>query len=112
MDPPAPCRRPDHRVCAAATATPTAARLVPILTRPLYFVSGVFFSIEVVPEPYRSWLLLNPLLHANELMRAGFFATCEARYADPGYLIARIGGCLCLGLLMQRALRRWLMVTA
>jgi capsular polysaccharide transport system permease protein len=86
--------------------------LVPILTRPLYFVSGVFFSIEVVPEPYRSWLLLNPLLHANELMRAGFFATCEARYADPGYLIAWIGGCLCLGLLMQRALRRWLRVTA
>lgn len=97
---------------AAATVARTVERIVPLLIRPLYFVSGIFFSVEIIPEPYRSWLLLNPLLHANELMRAGFFAAYQGRYADPGYFLSWILGGLLLGLLMQRAFRRWIAVTA
>jgi len=32
-----------------------------ILTTVLLFISGVFFPISALPEPYRTWLILNPL---------------------------------------------------
>lgn len=60
--------------------TSTLQRLVPetghiftILFFPLYFLSGVLFPLDSVPEPYRGWLLYNPLSHALELVRYSFF---------------------------------------
>jgi lipopolysaccharide transport system permease protein len=35
----------------------------------LLFASAVFFPIDAVPEPYRSWLYLNPLVHVIEMAR-------------------------------------------
>ncbi len=32
-----------------------------IITTVLLFISGVFFQISALPEPYRSWLAFNPL---------------------------------------------------
>lgn len=32
-----------------------------IITTVLLFISGVFFPISSLPEPYRTWLILNPL---------------------------------------------------
>jgi len=43
-----------------------------ILMLPLYMISGVILPIETIAEPYREWLLLNPLVHGLELVRAGF----------------------------------------
>jgi capsular polysaccharide transport system permease protein len=91
---------------------PGISNLMPATKRPLYFISGVFFSVEVVPEPWRGWLLINPLLHANEIMRAGFFASYDGRHADPAYLLAWIAGLVFAGLLVQRAARQWILVTA
>lgn len=99
-------------VAAAQAVAPTTQRLVPLTQRPLFFTSGIFFSAEVMPEPLRGWLLFNPLLHANELMRAGFFASYEGRYADPAYLMAWVLGALFTGLLVQRAFRRRVTVPA
>ncbi|GLR70888.1 ABC transporter permease [Agaribacter marinus] len=40
-----------------------------MMTRPLFFISGIFFSLRDIPQEY--WWLLdwNPLLHATELSR-------------------------------------------
>ncbi|MFC3121960.1 ABC transporter permease [Agaribacter flavus] len=40
-----------------------------MMTRPLFFISGIFFSLRDIPKEY--WWLLdwNPLLHATELAR-------------------------------------------
>jgi len=99
-------------IAAFQVVMPSIQQFVNFINRPLYFISGIFFSIEVVPEPYRSWLLLNPILHAIELIRAGFFATYDGRYADPGYLLEWVAGAVLLGLVAQRALRRCVTVTA
>ena len=87
-------------------------QIVQLSIRPFYFLSGIFFSAEIVPEPYRSWLLYNPLLQANELMRAAFFRSYDGRYADPEYLLAWVVGAVFLGLVGQRAFRRFVTVTA
>jgi capsular polysaccharide transport system permease protein len=40
---------------------------------PLYFLSGVMYPAMAVPQPWRGWLFINPLLHGLENLRAGFF---------------------------------------
>lgn len=57
---------------AVELAPPVGAVINFILSRPLYFLSGVIFPITLVPYPYRDWLMLNPLVHGLEAARLGF----------------------------------------
>jgi capsular polysaccharide transport system permease protein len=49
------------------------ATIVKLLFLPLYFISGVMFPVQMVPQPYRDWLFYNPFLHGVEALRGGFF---------------------------------------
>jgi len=40
-----------------------------LLTKPLFFISGIFFSLQDIPQQYWSYVNWNPLLHAIELTR-------------------------------------------
>ncbi len=73
-----------------------------ILMRPLFLVSGVFFTLEGLPEPYRDWLWWNPLNHVVGLLRAGIYPGYGADYADPLYVLAVALLPLGLGLLLLR----------
>ena len=59
-----------------------------ILRRLLFWTSGLFFSVALIPDHLRPWLLWNPLLHGIELMRQAIAPT----YPIPGislpYLLA------------------------
>ena len=57
----------------AGELVPELGKLLRMLFHPLYFVSGVMIPAMVVPQPYRDWLFVNPLLHGLELLRHGFF---------------------------------------
>ena len=48
---------------------PSAHQLLPILIRPLWLVSGAFFSLADLPQWLRPWLSWNPILQAIELNR-------------------------------------------
>ena len=48
---------------------PELKRVQELLTRPLFFISGIFFSLQDIPEEYWHYLTWNPLLHAVELTR-------------------------------------------
>lgn len=52
---------------------PQAQKIVDMLFRPLYFVSGVMYPASAIPPVYQSWFLLNPLAHGIETIRTGFF---------------------------------------
>jgi capsular polysaccharide transport system permease protein len=56
----------------AEELAPELGRIIKMFMTPLYVLSGVIFPIASVPDPYRSWLLLNPLVHALEIVRVGF----------------------------------------
>ena len=49
-------------------------KIIPLITRPLFFISGVFYSLQDIPQQFHHYLLVNPLLHAVELTRAGFYS--------------------------------------
>jgi capsular polysaccharide transport system permease protein len=51
---------------------PELNHLIKLIMMPLYFISGVMFPISSVPQPYRDWLLLNPMVHGLEAARLGF----------------------------------------
>lgn len=73
-----------------------------ILTRPLFLVSGVFFTLDAVPQPYRDWLWWNPLNHIVGLLRSGVYPGYRADYAEPLYVLGGALVPLILGLLMLR----------
>jgi capsular polysaccharide transport system permease protein len=56
-----------------------------ILTRPLVIVSGVIFHYESIPEPFRSYLWYNPLVHVTAEMRSAFYIGYNADYVEPMY---------------------------
>lgn len=44
-------------------------RVFSLIERPLFFISGVMFTVDVVPQKIREWIMWNPLLHAIDLAR-------------------------------------------
>nr|WP_086941021.1 ABC transporter permease [Thaumasiovibrio occultus] len=60
----------------AACFIPEVNKVKSILTRPLFFISGIFFSLQDIPRVFWPYLTWNPLLHAVELARY---------YAYPAY---------------------------
>ena len=61
-------------LCSAMSYWQDAKKVVSIITRPLFFVSGVLYSATMIPPQY--WYLLdwNPIFHAIELSRDAFFS--------------------------------------
>ena len=74
--------------------------------RPLFLTSGLFFTADTVPDPFRTWLLYNPLLHLIELMRSSFFYEFESDYGSWFYAGSWAFGLLTFGMLTLQALKR------
>nr|WP_268874321.1 ABC transporter permease [Tropicimonas marinistellae] len=71
-----------------------------ILTRPLLLISCVLYVFDEVPQQYQDQVLYNPLIHVIGLMRRGFYATYDAHYASPLYVMGVGLACLVLGLVL------------
>lgn len=90
--------------CLLIGLLPLWQRLWAILMRPMFLVSGVFFTVESVPLPWRDLLWWNPLIHVVGLVRRGLYPGYDASYASPVYLLALgLGFALLAGL----GLARW-----
>lgn len=57
-----------------------------VVTRPLFIISNIIFLVDEIPEPYRSWLMWNPIVHFVGLMRHAFYYSYEAAYVDVTYV--------------------------
>jgi capsular polysaccharide transport system permease protein len=54
---------------------PEFARAGRLLFQALYILSAVIYPVFIIPQPYRDVMMLNPLVHGIESVRAGFFST-------------------------------------
>lgn len=59
---------------------PEVGKLQSLATRPIFFISGIFFSLQDIPKEYWPYLTWNPLLHAVELSRYAAYP----QYGDAG----------------------------
>lgn len=60
----------------------SAARATPILLRPLFWVSGVFYTATELPAALQSILWYSPLLHVTEIIRTGYFSVYKSPISD------------------------------
>jgi capsular polysaccharide transport system permease protein len=74
--------------CLVQSLFPVWERVWAILNRPMLILSCVFFPFVSVPEPYRSWLWWNPLVHVVGQIRKGIYATYSGDYLSPAYVFA------------------------
>jgi capsular polysaccharide transport system permease protein len=97
--------------CGLSIFSPTVERLFPSILRVTFWFSAVFHPVESLPKAMREIILLNPLTHAIELVRDGWFPGYDARSADPSYVLMWILVLAFLGLSVERMARRRLELT-
>lgn len=82
---------------------PEFERVLGFLMMPLYLISGVVFPLSSVPQPYREWLMFNPVAHGIEAVRVGFAPGYHAvPELDTFYLYTSALALVFLGLALQR----------
>ncbi len=77
-------------------------KFLPILIKPLYFISCIMFPLHKIPKEYWPYLLWNPLVHAVELCRGSVFPG----YASEGISLGYLAFCSLLTLFVGLALYR------
>jgi len=97
--------------CSLAQFSPTVDRIVGPLLRPLFWISGLFYSIGDLPSSVRAFMLYNPVLHAVDMVRDGWFVAYDSPYHSFWYLAAWITALAFVGLALERAARRRIEVT-
>jgi capsular polysaccharide transport system permease protein len=80
--------------------------VLPLILRPFFIISGIFFPLISVPPSFRSALTWNPVLHALELLRHAAF---EGYQIAPEISLKFLFGCAIisfgLGLSVYRIFR-------
>jgi capsular polysaccharide transport system permease protein len=84
---------------------PSWRQIYDVSSRPLMLVSGVFFSLDMLPPGAREVVSYIPITHGLELFRSGYFSGYRSTVLDVGYLFV-FGLVLCLiGLAAERLMR-------
>lgn len=97
----------------AKALIPDSDKVITIVMLPMYLISGIMFPATLVPEPYRSWMLVNPVLNGLELLRAAFFPGFPvAPGASLGYLAMFTAVVVALGLALHVRYERQLVMSS
>ncbi|MCO8146831.1 ABC transporter permease [Rhodovulum tesquicola] len=59
------------------------SRAVPILLRPTFWISGIFYTANELTGTVRDILWWSPLFHATEILREGYFLGFSSPISDP-----------------------------
>lgn len=86
-------------LCSAVSYWPDVTKLISLITRPLFFMSGILYCATMVPEQYWYLLSWNPVFHAIELIRDAYFVEYQTPLGSWGYLSLVAGVSLCSGLI-------------
>ena len=84
---------------------PSWRHIESLIHRPLFLMSGVFFTPSVMPSAIASVLAWNPILHGIELMRYGYYEGYRPDYINLEYLIGWGLITTVLGLAAERFLK-------
>ena len=71
-------------------------------TRPMYFLSGVFFTADFLPTEVFKLIDFNPILHLIEWFRSGFYPSFQSQLYDPQYAVTVCVCIFAIGLVAER----------
>jgi capsular polysaccharide transport system permease protein len=83
--------------CVLSGFFPTWDNIWAILTRPLFIVSGIFFTFESIPKALQAILWYNPLVHVIGVMRSGFYGSYAPYYVSYSYVLGIALGLFVVG---------------
>ncbi|MFV8386976.1 ABC transporter permease [Vibrio parahaemolyticus] len=83
----------------ASSFIPEVDKLRTLIMRPIFFISGIFFSLQDIPRELWPYLTWNPLLHAVELTRFAAYP----HYGDLGVSSFYLNICTFLALFFALA---------
>jgi len=86
--------------CYLMTAFPVWERSWQIATRPLFIISGIFFTYDSMPRFAQDILWYNPLMHVIGVSRDGFYGDYRADYASVTMVLVIASLTLLAGLLL------------
>lgn len=85
----------------------TFEHIGPIILRPAFFLSGIFFTANELPDYVLEAFGYNPILHVVEIARDGMLFNYRSRVASPSYVVLWIIGLLGVALLVRGFRRRY-----
>ncbi len=88
--------------CYVMTDFPVWERAWWVLTRPLFMISGIFFTFDNLPPLGQDILWYNPLIHAVGLTRGGFYVTYDDSYVSLLYVCTVSAVLSLVGMLLVR----------
>ncbi|SMF39526.1 ABC transporter permease [Pseudobacteriovorax antillogorgiicola] len=99
-------------LCTSGLVTmfPEMEKVVPMLTRPLYFLSGIFYAAATLPSAAVKALAWNPIFCAIELIREGYLGLPLSPYISETYLVKVALITLLVGLYLHK--RTWIRMVA
>lgn len=74
-------------IAAISMVSDSFSRAVPIMLRPLFWVSGIFYTATELSGPLQSAIWYSPLLHVTEIVREGYFLGYVSPVATPWYVV-------------------------
>ena len=83
-----------------------AGKAVPLLLRPLFLLSGVFYTANELPTNVIAWMAYNPLFHAIEMIRDGVFFAYTSRLTDPFIPILYIVGFSLVSFVLEMSIKK------
>jgi capsular polysaccharide transport system permease protein len=90
---------------------PVWGRLLPWVSRVLYFTSGIFFLPSRLPQAAQDVIWWNPLTHCIEWVRKGYYPHYAPSVFDPVYVMFFGLATIAIGLFINKAARRLLFRT-
>ena len=67
--------------CIVSDFSPEINKIIGLTTMPLMFLSAVFYPMTIIPSSLHDLFALNPLVHANELIREAWIPMYESPVA-------------------------------
>ena len=77
-----------------------------IFSRPLFFLSGVFYIPSILPPEAIAILRWNPILHLVEWTREGYYANYQSEILNVGYPLFVAAAFILIGLFWERISRK------
>lgn len=83
-----------------------------IITRPLFLVSGIFYTVETMPPAVQSILILNPLVHISGESHKAFYPIYDGSFVNLAYPIGLGVGMLVVGMALLMRHRSFIIENA
>jgi len=65
----------------------TFAKIISFLSTPLFFLSGLLYTVESLPQTAREIVLYNPVIHFIEMIHGNYFLVLDTQYVDYEYMM-------------------------